>query len=165
MQEEWRPVQGFEGYYEVSNTGRARSCDRETPNSLTGGVSLVPGRVLVGRLNRGGYRQFTLSVAQKNTTRKLHRMVAQAFLPNPDDLPLVLHGPAGKGDNSVLNLRWGTNSDNMRDRRRDGTDHELNKTHCPRGHPYSDDNTRREGSSRRCRTCLRERERVRWRPQ
>lgn len=164
MTEEWRPVIGFEGYYEVSNLGRVRSKSRETPNALTGGTSTVKGRVLKGRINRGGYRQFTLSIAQKNTTRTAHRIVALAHIPNPNELPFVLHGPKGKLDNSVSNLRWGTNSDNMFDKRRDGTDHEVNKTHCPQGHEYTEANTRLDSGSRKCITCSRERsKRAYWR--
>lgn len=156
MNEVWKPVSGFEEYYEVSNLGRVRSKTRVTPNSLTGGTSQVKGKILKGRINRGGYRQFTLSVAQRNTTRTAHRMVAVAHIPNPDDLPIVLHGPNGKLDNSVSNLRWGTNSDNMLDKRRDGTDHMLNRTHCSKDHEYTRENTRFESGSRRCIKCRRE---------
>lgn len=161
---DWRPFPDFEDYYEISNTGIVRSLDRETPNTLTGGTSLVKGRELVGRINRGGYRQVTLSVKQKNTTRTIHRAVAKAFIPNPDSKPLVLHGPNGKLDNSVGNLRWGTNSDNMYDKRRDGTDHMLNKTHCPKDHPYDEKNTVYRGSNRSCRICNKEKsKRAYWR--
>lgn len=163
MSEElWKSVRGFEGYYEVSNHGRVRSLDRIVPNHLTGGESVIKGQVLKGRLNRGGYRQVTLCVAQKNTTRTIHRLVAQAHIPNPEGLPLVLHGILGKEDNSVANLRWGTNSDNMYDKRRDGTDHELNKTHCPQGHEYTEENTRYDSGKRKCRECIRIRSRERY---
>lgn len=164
MNERWRDVVGFEGEYQVSDQGRVRSLDRERDNLLTGGVSVIPGRVLKGRKNRGGYAQVNLSVRQKTTTRPVHRLVAEAFIPNPDNLPLVLHGPAGALDNSVGNLRWGTNSDNMRDRRRDGTDPMLSKTHCPHGHEYTPENTLMDSGSRKCRACLRARGReMYWR--
>ena len=156
-EEVWKGAYGFEDYYEISNRGRLRSKDRITPNTLTGGTSTVPGRILKGRVNKAGYRQFTLSVGQKNTTRTAHRLVAIAHIPNPEGLPLVLHGPAGRLDNSVQNLRWGTNSDNMLDKRRDGTDHMLNRTHCPQNHEYTPENTRLDAGSRRCITCSRER--------
>lgn len=160
--EEWRPVVGWEGLYEVSSEGRVRSLDRDTPNARTGGTSRIKGRVLVGRINRGGYRQFTFCVKQQNTTVRAHQMVARAFIPNPDNYPLVLHGPGGKLDNSVGNLRWGTQSDNMLDKRRDGTDHKLNKTHCPQGHEYTVENTRMDAGARKCRECIRVRSRERY---
>lgn len=160
--EQWRAVRGFEDYYEVSDQGRVRSRDRKTPNSLTGGENLVKGVVLKGRVNRGGYLQFTLSVAQKNTTRTAHRLVAQAFIPNPKGLPLVLHGTNGKEDNSVQNLRWGTARDNMRDKRRDGTNYHANKTHCPQKHQYSAENTTLEAGSRKCKKCASERSKKRY---
>lgn len=160
--EEWRPVVGWEGLYEVSSEGRVRSLDRNTPNAITGGTNRIKGRVLVGRINRGGYRQFTFCVKQQNTTVRAHQMVARAFIPNPDNHPLVLHGPGGKLDNSVGNLRWGTQSDNMLDKRRDGTDHGLNKTHCPQGHEYTVENTRMDAGARKCRECIRVRSRERY---
>lgn len=159
MSNKWIGVIGFENHYEVSDSGHIRSRDRVVPNKLTGGTSVIKGRILKGRVNRGGYIQVTLSVNQKNTTKTVHRLVAEAHIPNPDNLPLVLHGPKGKLDNSTANLRWGTNSDNMYDKRRDGTDHEVNKTHCPQRHEYTPDNTVLDNGSRRCLTCIRERSR------
>lgn len=152
--EEWRAVVGWEGLYEVSSLGRVRSLNRYTPNALTGGESLVTGRILTGRINRNGYVQFLLCSGPRRETRVVHRLVAIAFIPNPDARPMVLHGPGGKLVNRVENLRWGTQSDNMLDRRRDGTDPMLNKTHCPQGHPYEGENLvlERDGS-RKCRKC------------
>lgn len=163
MSEEWRPVLGWEELYEVSSEGRVRSLDRLKPNPLTGGMSVIRGRVLRGRVNRGGYRQVTLSGNSRMTTRTVHRMVAQSFIPNPKGHRLVLHGPSGSLDNTVTNLRWGSNSDNMRDKRRDGTDHGLNKTHCPQRHEYTEENTSMEqDGSRKCRECVRKRARERY---
>lgn len=156
-EEVWRPVVGWEGWYEVSSHGRVRSLDRERPNPLTGGVSVHTGRVIRPRVNRGGYLQVNLHRPGHRKTRPVHRLVAEALIPNPEGLPLVLHGLAGTRDNSVPNLRWGTTSDNMRDRIRDGTCRESSKTHCPEGHEYSSDNTRIESrgnrTQRRCRKC------------
>lgn len=153
--EEWRAVKGWEGLYEVSSFGRVRSLDRITPNGLTGGTSLIKGRVLKPKANRGGYLVVGLARSQKVQTKTIHRLVALEFIENPSELPLVLHGPNGKLDNSVGNLRWGTNSDNMYDKRRDGTDHMLNKTHCANGHEYTPENTVLDSGSRRCRICQR----------
>lgn len=154
-EEEWRPIRGWEGFYEVSSLGRVRSLDRVTPNPLTGGTSRIKGRVLKPKANRGGYLVVGLARSQKVQTKTIHRLVAIEFIENPCDFPLVLHGPEGKLHNSVSNLRWGTNSDNMYDKRRDGTDHMLNRTHCSNGHEYTPESTSFDDGSRRCKICQR----------
>lgn len=149
MREEvWKPVVGWEDFYEISSLGRLRRLRSEKPNRV--------GKVLKGTLDDYGYRKYHLRAEGRSLTRSAHRLVAEAHIPNPDGLPLVLHGPNRQGDNSIGNLRWGTNSDNMRDRRRDGTDYELNKTHCPKGHEYTPENTYwadASRTSRKCKTC------------
>lgn len=159
MIEEWRPVLGWEGLYEVSNLGEVRSLDKTYPNTLTGGTSTFKGRVLKPKTDRGGYLVVGLARNGAIKTKTVHRLVAIAFLDNPNNLPLVLHGPKGKLNNSIENLRWGTNSDNMYDKRRDGTDHMLNRTHCPQNHEYTEENTVLDSGSRKCLICLRERSR------
>lgn len=156
--EEWRPVVGWEEYYEVSDRGQVRSLDRTRPNPLTGGMSVHAGKLIPPRMNRGGYPQVNLYRPGYRRTRPVHRLVAEAFIPNPEGLPIVLHGESGSLDNSVFNLRWGTNSDNMKDRIRDGTCYETNKTHCPKGHEYSPENTQIDShgdnrTHRRCKKC------------
>lgn len=162
MTEEWRDVRGFEAYYEVSNTGRLRSKDRRTPNSLTGGTSLVKGRDVRGKINKGGYRQVTLCVKQRNTTRLVHRLVAEAFQPNPLGHRVVRHLNGDPSDNRAENLRWGTYSDNAQDIIRHGRNHLLNRSSCAKGHPYTPENTRRDAGARRCMTCVRDKARRRY---
>lgn len=146
--EEWRPVVGWEGLYEVSSLGRVKRVSSLKSNRV--------GKVLTGVADKNGYRMYHLRDGGRSRTYSAHRLVALAHIPNPDELPYVLHGPAGVSDNSTANLRWGTNSDNMRDRRRDGTDFEVNKTHCPQGHEYTGDNiiwNNSEKTQRKCRIC------------
>lgn len=152
--EEWRFVPGYEGLYEVSNLGRVKSTRR--------------GSLLAPEKTRAGHLRVTFSKDSIQKRFLVHRLVAMVFIPNPLNLPLVLHGENGVLDNSAGNLRWGTNSDNMRDRVRDGTCLNSRKTHCPRGHEYTPDNikwhTRKNRSpSRECRTCDIERQRARRR--
>lgn len=165
-EEEWRPVVGYEGLYEVSSLGRVRSLDRTSfvPRGTGGYARRVKGRVLSPDIIESGHSRVLLSADGVVTRQQVHRLVAQAFIPNPSGLPLVLHGPNGVSDNSSSNLRWGTNADNMRDRVRDGTCANSRKTHCPQGHEYSEDNTRvrANGGGRQCLTCIRERS-ERWR--
>ena len=137
----WRPIAGFEGLYEVSDDGRVRNAER--------------GRELSPRRNPEGYGRVALSKKGRYYHRLIHRLVAETFIPNPENLPLVLHGPRGVGDNSVRNLSWGTPSDNQRDRVRDGTDQRTLTTHCVNGHEYTEENTywAPKTGSRSCRKC------------
>lgn len=92
--EVWKPVVGFEGYYSVSNRGRVWS---HHSNRL---LKLNP--------SQGGYVQVHLSVGGVATKRPVHRLVAQAFIPNPEKKPTVNHINEIKTDNDVANLEWAT---------------------------------------------------------
>lgn len=98
-QEIWRPVVGYEGLYEVS-------CDREV-YSLYKGKDLKPG------LHNGGYNRIVLHKDGKRNNCSVHRLVAQAFIPNPENKPQVDHINRNKTDNRVENLRWATCCENQ----------------------------------------------------
>jgi len=110
LSEIWKPILGWEDLYEVSTRGRVRSLDRP------GGGR---GRILVGWGHT--YLAVTLSGNGIAVGRAVHRLVAEAFWPNPDDLPLVRHLNGDIHDNNMFNLEWGTQADNMEDARRHGT--------------------------------------------
>ena len=99
IEEIWRPIEGYEGLYEVSNLGRVRSLDRFY-------YRLHKGKVLSPTKDRYGYLTVTLNCNGKSKTIKIHRLVAQAFLPNPDNLPQVNHKDEVKSNNCVDNLEW-----------------------------------------------------------
>lgn len=84
-------------------------------------------------LEKNGYYTATI----RNKRLKVHRLVAQAFIPNPDNLPLVRHLNDVRGDNRVENLAWGTISDNAYDAVRNGVHPESRKDRCPANHLYS----------------------------
>lgn len=90
-------------------------------------------------------------------TRKVHVAVLEAFVgPRPEGMQ-ALHNNGDPSDNTVENLRWGTASDNMKDKSLHGNNHFANRTHCPHGHEYTEENTFVSRDNRRyCRTCQRE---------
>lgn len=100
-EERWVPIDGFEGCYEVSDAGRVRSLDR-----------VVGGRVIEGRIMRshtvrhGGREQVGLSREGRRTMAYVSRLVASAFVPNPDLLPDVEHINGDQSDDRACNLRW-----------------------------------------------------------
>ena len=101
MIEEWRPVVGYEGLYEVSSYGRVRSVDRyDNRNCFRKGKVLSPG------IKPDGYLTVVLSCNGKCKTINVHRLVAQVFIENPDNLPEVNHKDEDKTNNNVDNLEW-----------------------------------------------------------
>lgn len=112
MDEVWKDVVGYEGLYQVSNLGRVRSSAREK-KARGGSVFINPGRILTGSITNYGYRQVTLCKDNKSSKKQLHRLVAEAFLPNTDDKLLVVdHINGDKLDNRAENLRWVTYTEN-----------------------------------------------------
>ena len=120
MIELWRPIPGYEGYYEAGDLGNIRSLDRRIkyPN---GTVQLRKGRVLKQTMSRTGYVQVTLSKKDKQTTYNVHSLILTAFRgPRPEGL----HGCHNNGNslnNRLLNLRWDTPSGNLGDKKLHGT--------------------------------------------
>ena len=105
--EEWKNIIGYEGLYEVSNTGQVRSLDRYVKYS-NGRIHLHKGKVLSPVKDKYGYLVVCLYCNEKQKIIKIHRLVAQAFIPNPNNLPEVNHKDEDKTNNSVDNLEWCT---------------------------------------------------------
>ena len=112
MIEEWRPVVGYEGLYEVSNLGRVRSVDGYV-KSKGESYRLHKGKVLSPAKDTIGYLFVILHCNGKCKTIRIHRLVAQAFLLNPDNLTEVNHKDEDKTNNSVDNLEWCDHKYNM----------------------------------------------------
>lgn len=156
--EQWAPIDGWPGY-EVSTAGRVRSVTRRLTRR-NGQAFTVAGRIL--RPVRKNGRHLAVSLRDETNGRSsrpyIHRLVAKAFIPNPEEFDVVRHLDDNADDNSVENLCWGTHGDNAWDRVRNGRHHNALKTHCPSGHPYSGENLvigrRGDGSTfRACRAC------------
>lgn len=151
--EKWLPVAGFEGYYEVSNQGRVRSLTRIVK---AGGerTRISYSRILRQTPNAGGRLTVKLSVLGTTRTRLVHQMALEAFHGLRPQGMLACHNNGKHLDNRVANLRWDTPAENMRDKRRHGTNHNLNKTHCPRDHPLRRPNLVAYRALQGCRVCL-----------
>lgn len=95
---QWKPITGFEDRYSVSDEGKVWSLTRH--------------RILKPAIDKYGYEKVGLSDGYKVHTRTVHRLVAQAFVPNPDNLPTVNHINEVKTDNRAINLEWASVADN-----------------------------------------------------
>ena len=114
MAEVWKDVEGYEGLYQVSDLGRVKSLDRWRYNAiLKGERQLIRGTVRKAHPDRRGYLKVTLYKDGKRTTFPVHRLVAEAFIPNPENKPQINHKDGCKVNNSVDNLEFCTRAENM----------------------------------------------------
>ena len=122
MKEEWRPIAGYEGCYEVSNLGRVRSLDRPSRNRC--GPFIRRGRILKpyrGRGNGGNRYGIGLSRNGKTKTAAIHNLVLDAFVgPRPAGME-CRHLDGDPGNNTISNIQWDSHSENMKDKVRHGT--------------------------------------------
>jgi hypothetical protein len=123
--EEWRPVSGYEGFYEASSAGRIKSVARTiTVRTSYGDYPLqIPGRLLRQFVKNSGYPTVSLCRLSVNKTFTVHRLVAIAFIPNPNALPEVNHKDGIKTHNHVGNLEWASTSFNIRHAIQNGLNH------------------------------------------
>lgn len=99
--EAWKTIAGFDGLYEVSSEGRVRSLTRYK-------------KIIKPIITNSGYYQYQLWNNGVCKTGLAHRLVAKAFIPNPDGKPMVNHKDENKLNNSVDNLEWVTHVENCR---------------------------------------------------
>lgn len=96
--EKWKNVPNYEGLYSVSDLGNIKS--------------EYTGKVLKPSVDRFGYVRFSATKNKKQKTIRIHRLVAELFIPNPNNLPQVNHKDGNKLNNTVSNLEWCTDSEN-----------------------------------------------------
>ena len=99
--EYWKPVVGYEGHYQVSNFGRVKS------------IKFGKERILKPKKNKFGYLCINLYKNNIKKEYKVHRLVAEAFIDNPDNLPQVNHRDENKLNNNADNLEWCTHEYNI----------------------------------------------------
>jgi hypothetical protein len=118
MRERWKDIQGFEGYYQVSNCGRVRSMGWVKRYGKTRGKARFAvrrtfvGTVLSTGIRHSRYIHVTLSKNGRHYHRSVHRLVALAFIPNPAHLSEVHHKDSNKHNNAASNLQWVTRKRN-----------------------------------------------------
>lgn len=112
MKEQWKPIDGTDGRYDVSNTGRVRN-NNNYRNTNTA-------KVISQRLTQSGRVLVTLYIEGKRKDFQAHRLVAKAFIPNDENLPQVNHIDGNPQNNSVENLEWCDAFHNMRHAYRTG---------------------------------------------
>ena len=109
----WKDVKDYEGLYQVSTLGRVRSIDKYV-NAKIRNIDKVlkRGKILKPVYNKGGYLKVDLYKNGKGTGFLVHRLVAEAFISNPDNLPLINHKDEVKDNNYPYNLEWCTDDYN-----------------------------------------------------
>jgi len=114
-EEIWLPVVGYEGYYEVSNLGNVRSLERIVTYELK--TKSIVNRVVKAKnysvhIGSDGYYCTDLKLNKDRKTISIHRLVAKAFIPNPENKPTVNHKDGIKSNCTVSNLEWSTQGEN-----------------------------------------------------
>lgn len=151
--EEWRFIPNCEGIYQASSSGRIRSVNRTLTDS-TGKTRRLKSVVLSPAMNSTGYLIVRICLSSGQETRKVHQLVASAFIgirpPGMD----TCHNDGDRTNNSPSNLRYDTRGNNILDTNGHGTNWARSKTQCPRGHALSEPNLTIDSVKRGHRVCL-----------
>jgi len=107
MEEIWKDVEGYDGCYQVSNYGKVKSIDRYVEYT-DGRVRFYKGKILKTRKNKDGYLCVKLSKNGITYNTFLHRLIATAFIPNANSLPIINHKDENPSNNNISNLEWCT---------------------------------------------------------
>ena len=111
----WKDIEGYEGLYQVSNLGRVRSTTRKQLANIRNNKYITKkGQVLTPMISNAGYGRVTLFKERKRKMYSVHRLVAMAFIDNPDNLPEVNHKDGNKRNNELHNLEWCSKSANVK---------------------------------------------------
>ena len=112
MEEIWKDIPSYEGYYQVSNLGNFRSLSRIIKYK-NNGTRNYPGKSLLTETTKDNYQRIVLMKDGIKIRYQAHRLVAMAFISNPENKPFINHIDGNKSNNRVTNLEWCTASENM----------------------------------------------------
>jgi NAD(P)H-dependent FMN reductase len=110
--EVWKSIKGYEGIYEISNLGRIKALSRWIDRKPC--PFMKKEVIYMGSVGSRGYLKTTLCLNNKARTFNVHRLVAEAFLPNPENKKQVNHKNGKKEDARLDNLEWATSEENMK---------------------------------------------------
>ncbi|WP_373786512.1 NUMOD4 domain-containing protein [Jeotgalibaca porci] len=111
MKEKWMPIKNYEGFYEVSNLGRVRSVDRVV-RYKDGRMYKYPSKLIKHKADKRGYLYVGLNKSGKKSSKRVHRLVTETFLPVRGKNLEVNHIDGNKNNNKLSNLEWVTSSEN-----------------------------------------------------
>lgn len=115
QQEIWKDIKDYENLYQVSNYGNVKSKGRLV-NTVYNSKRKIKGKILKQTIRRNGYCYVTLyNEYGKSTTQSIHRLVANHYIPNPHNYPIINHIDCNKKNNKVDNLEWCTQSHNIKE--------------------------------------------------
>lgn len=160
MDEIWKPIPGYEGCYMISNHGRVLSLPR-----ISASGAKLKGKIRKHSINSSGHHQVGLHRDGKKRLALVHVLVLEAFTgPRPYGME-ACHNDGDHDNNRADNLRWGTHSENMRDRDLHGKGPKgTRKTHCKRGHEFNDKNAIIRSDGHQCRACAKGHDLKKYRP-
>lgn len=154
LSEEWRPVVGYEKYYEVSNFGGVKSRDRVV-ETKAGWTMNRRAKLLSPNIHhRSGHLSVQLTGDAGLKRVWVHRLVLEAFVGPCPEGSHALHFDDNPKNNSLENLSWGTSSQNAHDRVRNGRNANYNKENCVNGHRLESPNLQQAKLRKGCRGCL-----------
>jgi len=117
-EERWAEIPGYDGLYEISDQGRVKSRGRMrravAPRNGREYEYMTVGRILKNQKSSSGYWQVCLHKNGVGSIKSIHRMMAVAFIPNNNNHPFINHKDGDKSNNSLDNLEWCTNSQNIK---------------------------------------------------
>lgn len=111
--EQWKDIEGFEGYYQISNFGKVVALGRYVNHSTKGFKRYISPKIKSQKVRDNGYLEVSLHLEGKSTSCLVHRLVAKAFIENPHNLPFVDHFDRVRSNNHYSNLSWCNQSGNM----------------------------------------------------
>jgi len=128
MDDIWKDIDGYEGLYQVNNLGVVRSLQRRVKSKRHGTFLTVNGRIMKNRITVSGYFYSRLCKDCIHLNIYTHKIIAKAFIPNPENKPQVNHINGIKADNRIENLEWCTPKENV--------DHAFDTGLAPAGHRH-----------------------------